>query len=155
MTSGHYFEDLEKGRTYRHFPGRTITEADDVWFSCLTMNQNPLHLDAHYAAQTQHGQRLVNGLLVFAVAVGLSVRDISLRAVANLEYEDVKHLAPTFHEDTLYAESTILDKWESKGRPDRGVAYVQTRALNQRGETVLTFRRKVLVYKRGGGPPTP
>lgn len=153
--SGAYFEDLEKGETYKHFPGRTITESDDMWFSCLTLNPNPLHIDAHYAAQTQHGKRLVNGLLVFSVAAGLSVRDISLRAVANLEYESVKHLAPTFHGDTLYAETTILDKWESKGKPDRGVVYVETRASNQRGETVLTFRRKILLYKRGAGPRTP
>lgn len=152
--SGAYFEDLEKGETYKHFPGRTITESDDMWFSCLTLNPNPLHIDAHYAAQTQHGKRLVNGLLVFSVAAGLSVRDISLRAVANLEYESVKHLAPTFHGDTLYAETTILDKWESKGKPDRGVVYVETRASNQRGEAVLTFRRKILLYKRGAGPQT-
>jgi len=117
---GPYFEDLEKGRTYKHFPGRTISEFDDLWFSCLTLNVNPLHIDAHYAAQTQHGKRLVNGVLVFAMAVGLSVRDISLCAIANLEYEEVKHLAPTFHRDTIYAESTVLDKWESKGKPDRG-----------------------------------
>lgn len=153
--SGAYFEDLEKGETYKHFPGRTITESDDMWFSCLTLNSNPLHIDAHYAAQTQHGKRLVNGLLVFSMAAGLSVRDISLRAIANLEYESVKHLAPTFHGDTLYAETTILDKWESKGKPDRGVVYVETRASNQRDETVLTFRRKVLLYKRGAGPRTP
>ncbi len=119
------------------------------------MNPNPLHIDAHYAAQTQHGQRLVNGLLVFSVAVGLSVRDISLRAVANLEYEAIRHLAPTFHGDTLDAETTVLDKWESKGKPDRGVVYVETRASNQREETVLTFRRKVLLYKRGAGPLVP
>lgn len=85
----------------------------------------------------------------------MSVRDISLRAVANLEYESVKHLAPMLHGDTLYAESTILDRHESKGKPDRGVVYVETRASNQRGETVLTFRRKVLLYKRGAGPRTP
>ncbi|MFQ5656846.1 MAG: MaoC family dehydratase [Candidatus Methylomirabilales bacterium] len=153
--SGPYYEDLEKGATYKHFPGRTITESDDMWFSCLTLNPNPLHIDAHYAAQTQHGKRLVNGVLVFAVSVGLSVRDISLRAIANLEYEEVKHLTPTFHGDTLYAETTILDKWESKGKPDRGVVYTETKARNQRGETVLTFRRKVLLYKHGAGPRTP
>lgn len=107
------------------------------------------------AAQTQHGRRLVNGLLVFSMAVGLSVRDISLRAVANLEFESVKHLAPTFYGDTIYGESTILDKRESKGKADRGVVSVETRAFNQRGETVLTFRRTVLLYKRGAGPPTP
>ncbi|MFQ5881868.1 MAG: MaoC family dehydratase [Candidatus Methylomirabilales bacterium] len=155
MSEGHYFEDLGKGKTYQHFPGRTITEFDDMWFSCLTLTTNPLHIDAHYAAQTQHGQRLVNGLLVFSIVVGMSVRDISLRAVANLEYEAIKHLAPTFHGDTLYAETTVLDKWESKSKPDRGVVYVETRASNQRGETVLTFRRKVLLYKRGAGPSMP
>ncbi|MFQ5658019.1 MAG: MaoC family dehydratase [Candidatus Methylomirabilales bacterium] len=153
--SGAYFEDLKKGQTFKHFPGRTINEADDMWFSCLTLTTNPLHIDAHYASQTQHGQRLVNGLLVLSVTVGLSVRDISLRAVANLEYEAIKHLAPTFHGDTLYAESTIIDKHESAGKPDRGVVYVETRAKNQRSETVLTFRRKVLLYKRDAGPSTP
>lgn len=152
---GPYFEDLERGRTYKHFPGRTITESDDIWFSCLTLNTNPLHIDAHYAAQTQHGQRLVNGLLVFSMAVGMSVRDISIRAVANLEYESVKHLAPTFHGDTLYAESTILDKVESQDKPDRGLVHVETRASNQRGEMVLTLRRKILLYKRGAGPRIP
>ncbi len=153
--SGRYFEDLEQGRTYKHFPGRTITEADDMWFSWLTLNQNPLHIDAHYAAQTQHGQRLVNGLLVFSVAVGLSVRDVSLRAVANLDYEAITHHAPVFHGDTLYAETTVLDKSESKTKPDRGVISVETRATNQRGETVLAFRRKILLYKRGAGPSVP
>ncbi len=119
------------------------------------MNTNPLHIDPHYAAQTQHGQRVVNGLLVFSLAVGMSVRDISLRAVANLEYESVTHLAPMFHGDTLDAESTILDKHESKGKPDRGAVHVETRASNQRGKTVLTFRRKVLLYKGGAGPRAP
>jgi acyl dehydratase len=145
MAFGRYFEELAVGERFRHWPGRTISEADDTWFSLLTMNQNPLHIDAHYAAETQHGQRLVVGTLVFSIAVGLSVADISGRAIANLEYEQIKHVAPVFHGDTIYAESQILDKTLSKSRPDRGVVYVETRAFNQRGETVLTFRRRVLI----------
>ena len=145
MAFGRYFEEFAVGERFRHWPGRTISEADDTWFSLLTMNQNPLHIDAHYAAQTQHGQRLVVGTLVFSIAVGLSVADVSGRAIANLEYEHIKHVAPVFHGDTIYAESQILDKTPSKSRPDRGVVYVETRAFNQRGETVLTFRRRVLI----------
>ena len=112
------------------------------------MNTNPLHFDEHYASRTQHGRCLVNGVLVFAVAVGMSVTDVSLNAIANLEYESVKHLAPSFHGDTLYAESTVLEKSESRSKPDRGILYVETRCWNQREETVLTLRRKVLMAKR-------
>jgi len=127
--------------------GATISEADDTWFCLLTMNQHPLHIDAHYASGTQHGQRLVVGTLVFSIAVGMSVADISGRAIANLEYQDVKHQAPVFHGDTIYAETRILDKQESRSKPDRGIVHVETRAFNQRKETVLTFRRRVLVPK--------
>jgi acyl dehydratase len=148
MPFGRYFEEFEPGQVFQHRPGRTISEADDTWFSLLTMNQNPLHIDEHYAQQTQHGQRLVVGTLVFSIVVGLSVADISGRAIANLEYEEVKHTAPVFHGDTIYAESRILDKNESKTKPDRGVVYVETRGLNQRGEVVLTLKRRVLVPKR-------
>lgn len=136
------------GQVFQHWPGRTISEADDTWFSLLTMNQNPLHIDAHYASQTQHGQRLVVGTLVFSIAVGLSVADVSGRAIANLEYEEIKHTAPVFHGDTIYAESRILDKAESRSKQDRGIVYLETRAFNQRGETVLTYRRRVLLPKR-------
>jgi acyl dehydratase len=148
MPFGRYLEDFTPGEVIRHFPGRTLSEADDTWFSLLTMNQNPLHIDAHYASQTQHGRRLVNGTLVFAVVVGLSVADTSGRAIANLEYEQVKHDGPVFHGDTLYAESTILEVRESQSKPDRGVVYMETRGLNQRGEVVLTLRRRFLVPKR-------
>jgi acyl dehydratase len=148
MAFGRYFEEFTVGELFRHWPGRTISEADDTWFSLLTMNQNPLHIDAHYAAQTQHGQRLVVGTLVFSIAVGMSVADISGRAIANLEYEQIKHVAPVFHGDTIYAESKILDKTPSKSRPDRGVVSVETRAFNQRDETVLTFQRRVLIPMR-------
>lgn len=145
---GKFFEEFEVGQVFRHWPGRTISEADDTWFSLMTMNQNPLHIDAHYAGQTQHGQRLVVGTLVFSIVVGMSVTDISGRAIANLEYEAVQHVAPVFHGDTLYAESRILDKRESQSKPDRGVIHVETRGFNQRDETVITLRRRVLVPKR-------
>jgi len=147
MAFGRYFEEFEPGALFEHWPGRTISEADDTWFCLLTMNQHPLHIDAHYASGTQHGQRLVVGTLVFSIAVGMSVADISGRAIANLEYQDVKHQAPVFHGDTIYAETRILDKQESRSKPDRGIVHVETRAFNQRKETVLTFRRRVLVPK--------
>lgn len=150
MAFGRYFEEFETGQVFRHWPGRTISEADDTWFSLLTMNQNPLHIDAHYAAQTQHGQRLVAGPLVFSIVVGMTVADISGRAIANLEYQEIKHVAPVFHGDTIYAESRILDKRESKTKPDRGLVFVETRGFNQREETVLTLKRTVLVPKKPG-----
>lgn len=147
MAFGRYFEEFEPGAFFQHWPGRTISEADDTWFCLLTMNQHPLHIDAHYASATQHRQRLVVGTLVFSIAVGMSVADISGRAIANLEYQDVKHLAPVFHGDTIYAETRILDKQESRSKPDRGIVHVETRAFNHRQETVLTFRRRILVPK--------
>ena len=150
MAFGRYFEEFEPGALFKHWPGRTISEADDTWFCLLTMNQHPVHIDAHYAKSTQHGQRLVVGTLVFSIAVGMSVSDISGRAIANLEYQDVKHVAPVFHGDTIYAETRVLDKQESRSKPDRGIVHVETRAFNQRNETVLTFRRRVLVPKSPG-----
>lgn len=145
---GRAYEDFHVGDEIRHWPGRTITEADDTIFSLLAMNQHPLHIDAHYASQTQFKQNLVNGTLVFAVAVGLTVNDISGSAIAMLEYENVKHLGPTFHGDTLYARTKILDKWESKSKEDRGIVYVETIVSNQRGEDVMSYRRKLLVPKK-------
>jgi len=148
MNGGRYFEDFTVGEVIKHWPGRTIRDFDDTWFTLMTMNTNPLHFDDHFASQSQHGQCLVNGVLVFAVTVGMSVRDVSQNALANLEYESVKHLAPTFHGDTLYAESEILEKAESKSKPDRGVVYLETRTWNQRNERVLSLRRRVLTPKR-------
>lgn len=148
MAFGRYFEEFKVGETIKHWPGRTITEADDTWFSLLTMNQQPLHIDEHYCkTHTQHGQRLVNGTLVFAIGVGMTVAEISGRAIANLDYEKITHDAPTFHGDTLYSESTILDKKESS-KGDRGVVYIETRVTNQRSQLVMTFRRHVLLPKR-------
>lgn len=148
MQFGRYFDEFEIGAVYKHWPGRTINEADDTWFSLITMNQNPLHIDENYASKLQHGQRLVNGLLVLSIAVGMSVPDVSGLAIANLGYEDVRHIGPTFHGDTIYAETTVLEKRESESKPDRGIVYVETRAFNQHRETVLTLRRRVLVPKR-------
>ncbi len=145
---GRFYEDYTVGEVISHWPGRTIRDADDTWFTLLTMNTNPLHFDEHYASQTQHGRCLVNGVLVFAIAVGMSVTDMSLNAIANLEYESVKHLAPTFHGDTLYSESTVLEKTDSTSKPDRGIVYVETRCRNQRDEVVLTLRRRILMQRR-------
>lgn len=149
MAFGRYYEEFEVGEVYRHWPGRTITEMDDTLFCMLTMNHNPLHIDAHYASHSQHGERVVVGLLVLSVAVGMSVPDVSGKCIANLGFEEVRHTAPVFHGDTIYAESEVLEKRESASKADRGIVRVETRARNQRGEIVLTFCRRVLVPKSG------
>jgi len=143
-----YFEDFTPGQVFKHWPGRTITEFDNTWFTLMTMNTHPVHFDAAYAEKTQHGQRLVNGLLVLATVVGMSVKDVSENAIANLEYESARHTGPTFAGDTLYAESRVLSVTPSKSKPDRGVVYVETRGINQRGEEVLVLRRKILQPRR-------
>jgi acyl dehydratase len=148
MAYGRYFEEFTVGEIIKHWPGRTISEADCTWFALLTMNQHPLHSDAHYAAtHTQHGQRVVLGPLVFSIGIGMTVADVSGKAIANLEIEKIVHEAPTFIGDTLYSESTVLGKREtSKG--DRGTVSVETRVVNQRGERVMTFRRTALLPKK-------
>ncbi len=149
MGFGKYFEEFDVGAVYKHWPGRTISEMDDTLFCMLTMNHNPLHIDAHYAQHSQHGQRLVAGPLVFSIAVGMSVPDISGKCIANLEYETIRHDGPVFHGDTIYAETSVLEKRASRSKPDRGIVRVETRVRNQHGALVLTFRRSVLVPKRG------
>ena len=143
-----YLEDFTVSEVIKHWPGRTIRDFDDTWFTLMTLNTNPLHFDEHFASQSQHGRCLVNGLLVISVVVGMSVRDVSERAIANLEYESIKHVAPTFHGDTLYSESTVLKITPSKTKLDRGVLSIETRGWNQREETVLTLRRHVLWPRR-------
>lgn len=145
MQYGRCYEEFEVGTIYKHWPGRTITEYDDTLFCMLTMNHHPLHIDANYAEQTQFKQRLVVGSLVFSIALGMSVGDVSGKAIANLEFEQVKHVGPTFHGDTIYAETTVLAKKLSTSKSDRGIVTVETIAYNQRGETVLSFKRRVLV----------
>jgi acyl dehydratase len=145
---GRYYEEFTVGEVIRHWPGRTITEADCTWFALLTMNQHPLHSDAHYAEHyTQHKQRLVLGPLVFSIGIGMTVADISGRAIANLEIERITHEGPTFIGDTIYAESTILEKRESR-QGDRGLVMVETRVTNQKDERVMTFRRTALVPRK-------
>src|SRR6266480_2217275 len=148
MQFGRCFEEFEIGAIYKHWPGRTITEYDDTLFSMLTMNHNPLHIDANYCEDTEFKQRLVVGPLIFSIALGMSVPDVSGKAIANLEFENVKHLGPTFHGDTIYAETRVLDKRLSSSKPDRGIITVETIAYNQHGVTVLSFKRRVMVPTR-------
>jgi acyl dehydratase len=143
-----YFEDYEPGQVFKHWPGRTITEFDDTWFTLMTLNTNPLHFDANFASKSQHGKCLVNGLLIISTVVGMSVRDMSESCIANLEYEKIRHTAPTFHGDTIYSESKVLEVTPSKTKSDRGVVYIETRGLNQRGEEVLILRRRILHPRR-------
>jgi acyl dehydratase len=149
MQFGRVFEEFEVGAVYRHEPGRTLTESDNQLFCMLTMNHHPLHIDAEYARRTQHGQRVIVGTLVFSVAVGMSVPDVSGKAIANLAYEVVQHLAPVFVGDTIYAETKVLDIRQSQSKLDRGIVHIETKAFNQRGEAVLSFQRRVLVPKAG------
>ena len=148
---GRFYEDFEVGDIYQHPLGRTVSEADNTWFTLLTMNTNPIHFDAAYAAASQHGKCLVNGLLVLAIVVGMSVKDISETAIANLEYESARHTGPTFAGDTLYSETTVLEVTPSSSKNDRGIVYVETRGFNQKNETIMTLRRKVLIPRR---PPS-
>ena len=148
---GRYFEDLEPGQTFRHWPGRTITEFDDTLFSLLSMNQHPLHIDDNFAAGTQHGQRLVEGPIVISLVIGMSQADVGGRAIETLEYSGIRHAGPVFHGDTIYAESTIVGK--SDLSDGRGVILVEHRGVNQREETVLTMARRIVVPRRPPGVP--
>ena len=145
---GGWFEEFSSGQIFKHWPGKTITEMDNHLFSLLTMNDNPLHTDENYMSEHQHGKTLVNGLLVMSLVVGMSVRQTSGKAIANLLYESVTHDGPTFHGDTIYAESEVLEVTASQSRNDRGMVYIESRGINQREEKVLTLRRKFLVKKR-------
>lgn len=145
---GMYFEEFEVGQEIKHSLSKTIFESDNNFFSLLTMNHHPVHTNADYASHNQHGQILVVGTLVFSLAVGMTVPDVSGKAIANLDYEQIKHLGPVFVGDTIYVTTTVLDKRESKSKTDRGIVYVETIARNQRGEAVLSFRRHVLIKKR-------
>ena len=145
---GSPYEDIEVGTLIKHWPGKTITESDNNLFCLLTRNDQPLHSDVHYMEGHQHGKILVVGTLVFSLVVGMSVRDTSGQAVANLEYEKVTHDGPVFLGDTIYGETEILEKRETSSG-NRGIVYVETRAFNQREERILTLRRRFLVPKRG------
>ncbi len=145
MQFGRSYEEFEVGAVYKHWPGKTVTEYDDHLFCLLTMNHHPLHLDANYAGTTQFGQNVVVGNYVYSLLLGMSVPDVSGKAIANLEIESLRHVAPTFHGDTIYGETTVLDKWESTSKDDRGVVHVETKGYKQDGTLVCIFKRKVMV----------
>ena len=147
--AGLYFEEFTVGQVFKHQPGRTVTEADNVLFTTMTMNPQPLHLDAAFAGQTEFGQRLVNSLLTLGIAVGLSVGDTTLgTTVANLGFDKIEFPKPVFHGDTLYVETEVVDKRESRSRPDAGVVFFEHRATNQREELVARIRRAGLMRKK-------
>lgn len=144
---GLYFEEFIIGEEIKHSLSKTIFESDNNFFSLITMNHHPVHTNIDYASKNQHGKILVVGTLVFSLAAGITVPDISGKAIANLGYEEIKHLNPVFINDTIYVRTKVLDKRESKTKPDRGIVYVESIAYNQDGIDVLSFRRKVLVKK--------
>lgn len=148
---GRYFEDFEVGDVYEHRPGRTISEADNTWFTLLTMNTHPVHFDANYAAKSEFGQLLVNSALTLSIVAGMSVSDTSQKAIANLGWNDIKLTAPVFVGDTIYAESEVLDKRESKSRPTQGIVSIKTIGKKADGTVFMTYDRTMLIPKRGHG----
>ncbi len=150
---GRYLEDFTVGDVYKHWPGKTITEADDHLFCMITMNHHPLHTNAYFAEhESVQGRNVVVGNLVYSLVLGMSVPDVSGAAIANLEVESLIHRAPTFHGDTIYAETRVLDVTPSSSRHDRGVVTVESKGFNQDGEEVCYFRRKVMVWRRDFAP---
>ncbi|MGZ5340350.1 MAG: MaoC family dehydratase [Solirubrobacterales bacterium] len=148
---GRYLEEFEVGATYLHWPAKTVTEADDHLFCLITMNHHPLHVNDVYAAKSQQGQNVVVGPLVYSLAVGMTVGDVSGKAIANLATEELSHPAPVFHGDTLYCESEVLEVKPSSSKPDRGVVKVHTRVYKPDGTLVAEFKRAVLVPRKNPG----
>ena len=149
--TGRYFEDFEVGAIYDHRPGRTITETDNIWFTLLTMNTHPLHFDNAYAAKTEFGKPLVNSCLTLSIVAGMSVNDVSQKAIGNLGWTDIKLTKPVFVGDTIYAQSTVVSKRESAKRPTQGIVTVHTKGLKADGTVFMEFDRTVLIPKRGHG----
>lgn len=149
--AGRYYEDFQVGHVYEHRPGRSITETDNIWFTLLTMNTHPLHFDNEYASKSEFGKALVNSCLTLSIVVGMSVRDVSQHAIGNLGWNDVALTAPVFVGDTIYAESEVLSKRESKSRPTQGIVTVRTVGKKADGTQFISFERTVLVPKRGAG----
>src|SRR5438876_9678257 len=148
---GRYLEEFEVGAIYKHWPAKTVTEGDDHLFCLLTMNHHPLHINDVYAAQSQQGRNVVVGPLVYSLALGMSVGDVSGKAIANLATEELSHPNPVFHGDTLFCETEVLEVKESKSKPDRGTVRVHARVINQEGTLVAEIRRLVLVSLRTPG----
>ena len=151
-TFGRYYEDFEVGHIYQHRPGRTISEVDNTWFTLLTMNTHPLHFDAEYAKASEFGKILVNSAFTVSLVVGMSVSDVSQKAIANLGWKEIRLLKPVFAGDTLYSETEVLTKRESEKRPEQGIVTIKTIGKNQHGEVVCDFERTMLIWKRGFGP---
>lgn len=152
--AGRCYEDFEVGATLRHPLGRTVSQTDNTWFTLLTANTNPIHFDVHYSAQTEFKRPLMNSCFTLALVTGLSVNDISRNAI-NLGWDEVRMPAPVYEGDTIYAQSEILAKRESRSRPHQGIVELRTIGFNQHGVTVLTYRRTILVFKRGFAPTIP
>jgi itaconyl-CoA hydratase len=149
---GRFFEDFEEGDIYPHPLGRTITTTDNIWFTLLTQNTAPIHFDHHYSSQTEFGKPLVDSTLTLAIVTGQSVTDISQNVFANLGWDEVTLPNPLFEGDTLYSQSEVLSKRESKSRPNIGIVTVKSTGFTQEGTVVITFKRTLMVYKRGHQP---
>lgn len=152
---GRFYEDFEIGDVYRHPLGRTITTTDNIWFTLLTQNTAKIHFDHHYAAQTEFGQPLVDSTFTLALVTGQSVIDVSHNVMANLGWDEVRLPNPLFEGDTVYSMSEVLEKRESKSRPNVGIVTVKTTGYKQDGTVVITFTRTLMVYKQGCGPEIP
>jgi itaconyl-CoA hydratase len=152
--SGRFYEDFEPGQIIRHPLGRTVSQTDNAWFTLLTVNSNPIHFDAHYASQTEFGKPLVNSTFTLALVTGLSVADVSQYAV-NLGWDEIRMPAPVFEGDTIYAQTEVLSRRESKSRPNMGIVEIKTQGFKPDGTVVIEFRRTILVYKRGHEPKMP
>jgi len=149
--TGKYFDELNVGMVIQHSLGRTVTETDNVLFNSLTMNTQPLHLNADFASKTQFGRPIVNGILTMAIVVGITVGDLTEGTiVANLGYEKVNHPRPVFHGDTIYVETEVLEKRESKSKPDQGIVKMRHWGKNQHGDIVCEVERTALFIKRKG-----
>jgi acyl dehydratase len=148
---GRYLEEFQVGDVYEHWPAKTVTEADDHLFCLITMNHHPLHINDVYAGESQQGRNVVVGPLVYSLALGMSVGDVSGKAIANLATEELSHPAPVFHGDTLFCESEVLDVRPSQSKPDRGIVRVHTRVYKQDGTLVAEFKRAVLVPRKDAG----
>jgi acyl dehydratase len=150
--TGRVYEDFEIGDVYEHPLGRTLSETDNTWFSCLTMNTNPIHVDAEYSSRTEFKRPLMNSCFTLALVTGQSVTDLTVNGVANLGWDEVRLPNPLFAGDTVYAQSEVLSKRESKSRPKVGIVTVKTTGVNQHGVTVIEFKRTFMVWKRGHVP---
>ena len=150
--TGRVLEDFAVGDIYEHPLGRTVTQADNVWFTCLTMNTNPIHFDAEYASRTEFKRPLVNSCFTLALVTGQSVIDLTVNAVANLAWDEVRLPNPLFEGDTVYARSEVLEARESRSRPTVGIVKVKTTGVNQHGAPVIEFTRTFMIWKRGHVP---